>query len=204
MTKVEWHTILTPGCSTLLGIGHTLIAVSVGKPYDIHEYIIEKADLPSFPNDVNVSHWANVKCSIEDPPINILQMCNIVSDKRVVMSDLIEAVIDLGPYHLAQRNRHQGALAVYNRYASEEHKVRLMPYQFLTNAVSLLQTIGIVVKHSPSHSVSGSAVYATVSQLGNLFGGQGGGRDRSNEHLSNGRAFALSPCKAGLQPPILR
>ena len=112
VTKVEWHTILIPGCSTLLGIGHALIAVSVGKPYEFHEYIIEKADLPSFPNDVNVSHWANVKCSIEDPPINILQMCNFVSDKRVVMSDLIEAVIDLGPYLLAQRNRHHGALAV--------------------------------------------------------------------------------------------
>ena len=81
------------------------------------------------------------------------------------MSELKEAVIDLGPYHLAQRKCHHGSLAVCNRCASEEHKVKHMPNEFLTDAVSLLQTIGIVVKHSPSHSVSGSAVNAAVSQF---------------------------------------
>ena len=119
--------MLMPGCSTLLGIRHSFIAVSVGKPYAFHEYVIEKAGPPSFPNGVYVSHWENVRCSIEDPPINILQMCNIVSNKRVNMSDLIEAVIDLRPYHVAQRDCPHGALAVYNRCASEEHKVRHMP-----------------------------------------------------------------------------
>ena len=78
------------------------------------------------------------------------------------MSDLIEAVIDLRPYHVAQRDCPHGALAVYNRCASEEHKVKHMPNEFLTNAVSLLETIGIVVKRSPSHSVS---VNAAVSQV---------------------------------------
>ena len=81
------------------------------------------------------------------------------------MSDLIEAVIDLRPYHVAQRDCTHGALAVYNRCASEKHKVKHMPNEFLTNAVSLLQTIGIVVKRSPWHSVSGSALNAAVSQL---------------------------------------
>ena len=123
---------------------------------------MEKA---SFPNGVYVSHWSNVRSSIEDPPINILQLCNIVSDKRVVMSDLTEAVIDLGPYHFAHRNCYHGVLAVYNRCANEEHKVKHMPNEFLTNAVSLLQTIGIVVTHFPSHSVSGRAVNTAVSQL---------------------------------------
>ena len=103
--------MLMPGRSTLLGIRHSFIAVSVGKPYEFHEYVIEKADPPSFPTGVYVSHWGNVRCSIEDPPINILQMCIIVSNKRVVMSDLIEAVIDLRPYHVAQRDCPHGALS---------------------------------------------------------------------------------------------
>ena len=150
-------------CSTLLGIRHSFIAVSVGKPHEFHEYVIEKADPSSFPTGVYVSHWGNVRCSIEDPPINILQMCIIVSNKRVVMSDLIEVVIDLRPYHVAQRGCPHGSF--YNRCASEEHKVKHMPNEFLTNAVSLLETSGIVVKRSPSHSVSGSAVNAAVSQL---------------------------------------
>ena len=104
------------------------------------------------------------------------------------MSELIEAVIDLGPYYLAQRNCHHGALAVYNLCASEEHKVKQISNEFLTNAVSLLQAIGIVVKHSPSHSVSGSAVNAAVSQLESWMAVQGAGTGATNISAMEGRA----------------
>ena len=39
VTKVEWHTMLMPGCSTP-GVRHSLIAVSIGKPNEFHEYVI--------------------------------------------------------------------------------------------------------------------------------------------------------------------
>uniref|UniRef100_A0A7S1F8A6 Fungal lipase-type domain-containing protein n=1 Tax=Noctiluca scintillans TaxID=2966 RepID=A0A7S1F8A6_NOCSC len=155
VVKVEWHTMGIRGTSRILGVRHSLLVVMVGDAHTgFHEYVIEKADPPLFENGIYVSHWADVRSCIEDPPIHTLKLEDLDAERQCV-KQLVEHAIATGPYDVARRNCHHAALELYNLCAKPQERVRRMPNSVLSRAARVLQSLGVNVAHSaPAASTS--------------------------------------------------
>eukprot|EP00913_Durusdinium_trenchii_P018790 g17657.t1 len=125
VVKVEWHQIKLNGAPRMLGLIHSLLAITVreDQSQSSRTYVLEKAASQredageEYQNGIYISCWSEVTSMITLPS---LQTLNNVG-AALTMKRLWEVAMSTGKYDLARSNCHHVAQAVYNACVPDSH-----------------------------------------------------------------------------------